>query len=146
MRAAAGRGLPALPHNEMKISKQARRDGKTLFNTCKVNGVLDEQRVRQTVSAVIAQKPRGYVGILSHFQRLVKLDIERRTARIESAAPLSEALSSSVKTNLAQRYGQGLSVNFVVNPALIGGLRVQVGSDVFDGSVRARLDALAESM
>ena len=111
-----------------------------------MNGVLDEQRVRQTVSAVIAQKPRGYVGILSHFQRLVKLDIERRTARIESAAPLSEALSSSVKTNLAQRYGQGLSVNFVVNPALIGGLRVQVGSDVFDGSVRARLDALAESM
>ena len=130
----------------MKISKQARRDGKALFNTCKVNGVLDEGRVRQTVTVVIAKKPRGYVGILSHFQRLVKLDLERRSARIESAAPLSEALTASVKANLAQRYGQGLSVNFVVNPALIGGLRVQVGSDVFDGSVRARLDALAESM
>jgi len=130
----------------MKISKQARRDGKALFNTCKVNGVLDEGRVRQTVTAVIAQKPRGYVGILSHFQRLVKLDLERRTARIESATPLSEALTASVKANLAQRYGQGLSVNFAVNPALIGGLRVKVGSDVFDGSVRARLDALAETM
>lgn len=130
----------------MKISKQARRDGKALFNTCKVNGVLDENRVRQAVAAVIAQKPRGYVGILSHFQRLVKLDIERRTARIESATQLSEALAASVKANLAQRYGQGLSVNFAVNPALIGGLRVKVGSDVFDGSVRARLDALAESM
>lgn len=130
----------------MKISKQARRDGKALFNTCKVDGVLDENRVRQAVTTVIAQKPRGYVGILSHFQRLVKLDIERRTARIESAAPLSEALASSVKANLAQRYGQGLTVDFAVNPALIGGLRVKVGSDVFDGSVRARLDALAESM
>ncbi len=130
----------------MKISKQARRDGKALFNTCKVNGVLDEGRVRQTVTAVIAQKPRGYVGILSHFQRLVKLDLERRSARIESATPLSEALTASVKANLAQRYGQGLSVNFAVNPALIGGLRVKVGSDVFDGSVRARLDALAETM
>lgn len=70
----------------MKISKQARRDGKALFNTCKVNGVLDENRVRQSVSAVIAQKPRGYVALLSHFQRLVKLDLERRTARVESAA------------------------------------------------------------
>ena len=130
----------------MKISKQARRDGKTLFTNCRVNGVLDENRVRQTVSAVIAQKPRGFVGILSHFQRLVKLDIERRTARVESATPLSDSLAASVKENLAQRYGQGLDVGFSVNTALIGGLRVKVGSDVFDGSVRARLDELAESM
>lgn len=130
----------------MKISKQARRDGKALFTNCRVNGVLDENRVRQTVSAVIAQKPRGFVGILSHFQRLVKLDIERRTVRVESATQLSDSLAASVKANLAQRYGQGLDVGFSVNPALIGGLRVKVGSDVFDGSVRARLNELAESM
>jgi F-type H+-transporting ATPase subunit delta len=129
----------------MKISKQARRDGKTLFNTCKVNGVLDENRVRQTVGAVIAQKPRGYVGILSHFQRLVKLDIERRSARVESALAASESLQASVKANLAQRYGQGLNVTFAVNPSLIGGLRVKVGSDVFDGSVKARLSELEAS-
>lgn len=130
----------------MKISKQARRDGKALFNTCRVNGVLDEGRVRKTVSAVIAQKPRGYVGILSHFQRLVKLDIERRSAHVESAVPASEALQSSVKANLAQRYGQGLSLTFAVNPALIGGLRVKVGSDVYDGSVKARLAELEAAM
>ena len=130
----------------MKISKQARRDGKSLFNTCRVSGVLDEARVRKTVSLVIAQKPRGFVAILSHFQRLVKLDIERRSARVESAVAASEALQASVKANLAARYGQGLSVTFAVNPALIGGLRVKVGSDVFDGSVKARLDALAESI
>jgi len=130
----------------MKISKQARRDGKGLFTNCKVNGVLDENRVRQTVRAVIAQKPRGYMGILSHFQRLMKLEIERRTAAVESAAPVSEALQQSVKANLTQRYGQGLNLSFTVNPALIGGMRVKVGSDVFDGSVRARLNGLAESM
>lgn len=130
----------------MKINKQARRDAKALFNACKVNGVLDENRVRQTVGAVIAQKPRGYVAVLSHFQRLVKLDIDRRTALVESATPLSESLASDVKANLAQRYGQGLNVSFAINPALIGGLRVKVGSDVYDGSVKARLDALAERM
>ncbi len=134
-----------LPRTEMKISKQARRDGKALFSSCRVNGVLDENRVRQTVSAVIAQKPRGYVGILSHLQRLVKLDLERRTARVESAAPVSEALQQSIRANLAQRYGQGLNIGFAVNPSLIGGLRVKVGSDVFDGSVRERLNDLAES-
>lgn len=126
----------------MKISKQARRDGKSLFNNCRVSGVLDEARVRKTVSAVIEQKPRGYVAILSHFQRLVKLDIERRSATVESAVTASEALQSSVKTNLAARYGAGLNVKFAVNPSLIGGLRVKVGSDVYDGSVKARLAEL----
>ena len=129
----------------MKITKQARRDAKQLFNTCKVAGLMDETRVRQVVAAVIAQKPRGYVGILSHFQRLVKLDVERRAAHVESAVPTSETLQSSVKANLALRYGPGLDVSFAVNPALIGGLRVKVGSDVFDGSVRARLSELEAS-
>ena len=129
----------------MKVTKQARRDAKQLFNTCKIAGLLDEPRVRQVVGAVIERKPRGYVGILSHFHRLVKLDLERRTARVESATPASEALMGSVKANLAQRYGAGLDVSFTVNPALIGGLRVKVGSDVFDGSVKARLASLEES-
>ncbi len=129
----------------MKISKQARRDAKQLFNVCKVSGVLDEGRVRQTVTAVIEKKPRGFIGILSHFQRLVKLDIARRSAHVESAVATSEALQASVKANLAARYGAGLNVTFAVNPSLIGGLRVKVGSDVFDGSVKARLAELESS-
>jgi len=129
----------------MKISKQARRDAKQLFNSCKVNGLLDEDRVRRAVSAVIAQKPRGYVAILSHLQRLVKLDLERRTARVESAVAAPDALKSSITANLSRRYGAGLDISFGVNPQLIGGVRVEVGSDVYDGSVKARLAALEES-
>ena len=129
----------------MKVSKQAKRDAKQLFNSCRVGGILDENRVRQAVSAVIAQKPRGFGAILSHFQRLLKLDIERRTARAESAGAVSDALKASVTASLTKRYGAGLNISFGVNPDLIGGLRVKVGSDVFDGSVRARLNALAES-
>jgi F-type H+-transporting ATPase subunit delta len=129
----------------MKVSKQARRDAKQLFSSCKVNGLLDENRARQAVTAVIAKKPRGFAQILSHFQRLLKLDIERRTAVVESAVAASEATKSEVSANLAKRYGSGLNISFVTNPALIGGLRVKVGSDVFDGSVRGRLAALESS-
>jgi len=50
-----------------------------------------------------------------------------------------------VTASLTKRYGAGLNISFGVNPELIGGLRVKVGSDVFDGSVRSRLNALAES-
>ena len=128
----------------MKISKQARRDAKQLFRSCVLNGLLDGDRVRQTVQQIIAQKPRGYLAILTHFQRLVKLDVARRTARIESAIQLPEGLSTAIQANLARKYGPGLAVSFAQKQDLIGGLRVQVGSDVYDGSIRARLAELAD--
>lgn len=129
----------------MKISKQAKRDAKQLFSACKSNGLLDEGRVRQSVQAVVARKPRGYVAILSHFQRLVKLDLDRRAALVESAVALSPAQQAAVQQNLMQRYGQGLNIAFAQNTALIGGLRIKVGSDLIDGSVQNRIAALADS-
>jgi F-type H+-transporting ATPase subunit delta len=129
----------------MKITKQARREGKELFRACLVNGVLSEDRVRTAVQKTLQLKPRGYLATLSHFQRLVKLEVERRTAKIDSAAPLSDDLKAQVQAALAHSYGSGLTIAFGVNPALIGGLRVKVGSDVYDGSVQARLAALQQS-
>ena len=123
----------------MKISKQARRDAKQLFRSCRVNAGLDEAKVRQAVQQVIAAKPRGYIPLLSHFERLVKLDLARRTARVESPVPLAEPQQASIRANLARRYGDGLIFAFSQNPSLIGGLRAQIGSDVFDGSVQGRL-------
>jgi len=129
----------------MKISKQERREGKELFRTTFVNGVMDEGRVRKATEALLAQKPRGYVGILAHLQRLVKLEIARRTAKIESATALSPQDQAAIQANLTKRYGQGLNISFVHNAALIGGMRIKVGSDVYDGSVQGRLNALKES-
>src|SRR5438270_634337 len=128
----------------MKISKQQRREGKELFRSCVANGLLDENRVRQATNKVLEAKPRGYLRILSHFYRLVKLDIERRTARVESPGPLAPELQNTVRNNLTKTYGQGLSISFSENPGLIAGLRIRVGSDVYDGSVQGRLNALEE--
>ena len=129
----------------MKISKQARREAKQLFRSCLVNGLLDENRARQIVQRVLEVKPRGYVAILSHFQRLLRLDIERRTAVIESAASLAPEVRDNAQASLSRVYGPGLNISFAQNPALIGGMRIKVGSDVYDGSIQARLAALHES-
>ena len=129
----------------MKSSKQSRRDAKQLFKSCLVNGQMDEGRVRETMRLVIEKKPRGYVGALTHFQRLVKLDIDKRAAHVESATELTPEMRASVKANLARAYGSNITLNFSVNAKLIGGLRIKVGSDVLDGSVHARLNNLQNS-
>lgn len=129
----------------MKISKQAQRDARQLFRACQVGGLLDEQRVRTALSLIVAKKPRGYVGILSRLHRLVKLDLAKRTAKIENSVESSPELMAHIKTSLEQAYGVGLDISFSINPKLIGGLRIQVGSDLYDGSVKTRLDNLEQS-
>jgi F-type H+-transporting ATPase subunit delta len=129
----------------MKITKQAKRDAKALLRSCAVNGLLDESRVRRMVDELIEAKPRGYVPILAHFGRLVKLDLQRRSASIESSGELSPEEKRQIEALLQARYGPGLTYAYRTNPALIGGARIQVGSDVFDGSVAGRLRALQES-
>ncbi len=129
----------------MKISKQARRDGKALFRSCLVDGRLEDQRVRDIVTQVVATKPRGFLAALIHFQRLVKLDLESRRARVESAVETSPALRAEIEAALRERYGPDLDLSYAVDPDLLGGLRIHVGSDVYDGSVRARLEDLKVS-
>ena len=129
----------------MKITKQAKREAKQLFRYCLVNGVLDERRVRNVVQHVVAAGRRNCLAILSHLRRLVKLDLARHTATVESATPLPPDLQATIAAGLTRRYGPGLTAAFAHRPTLIGGMRIQVGSDVYDGSVRAGLAALEES-
>ncbi len=129
----------------MKISKQPRREAKKLFRSCLQNGLLDENLVRQAVVQMLTVRPRGCVGILSYFQRLVKLDEDRRSARVESVIPLDAVTQSTIQTHLERRYGPGLNFTFTQNPALLGGVRIRVGSDVYDGTIQARLNELEQA-
>jgi len=126
----------------MKINKRAKREAKQLFQLCLVNGLLDENRARQVAQQVASAGTRSTPAVLAHFLRLLSLDLAQHTAAIESATPLSEGLRTAIQAGLARRYGPGLTTTFTHTPALIGGVRIQVGSDVYDSSVRAGLAAL----
>ena len=129
----------------MKGTKQSRRLAKQLFKSCQVDDRLDANRVRKTVKILIEQKPRGYFAILQHIQRLVKLDEASRSARVESAVALGHAQQQDVRNRLKRLKGGDVTVAFATNPGLIGGMRVKIGDDVYDGSVRTRLTALSDN-
>src|SRR6187549_3504729 len=131
----------------MKIDKNSARGARALFRACvDENGLLHEDRIRAVVAKLNQTKPRGYLAILSAFARLVRLEVQKRQATVESAAPLSPQLRDQVRADLLKKYGQDLTFDLRVNPELIGGLRIQVGSHVWDGSVRAKLDSLRNNL
>jgi F-type H+-transporting ATPase subunit delta len=123
-------------------NKRARREAKQLFRMCLVDSSLDEDRVRQVVQQVSATGRRNSRAILTHLLRLVRLDHDQHTARIESATPLSAELQAATRASLTRLYGPGLATVFSDRPSLIGGMRIQIGSDVYDGTVQAGLAAL----
>ena len=129
----------------MKTTKQTKREATRLFRMCLVNGLLDEGRVRRVVEQVIEGKRRGYLALLAQFRRLVKLDCARHTAEVASAVPLPADLRASVETGLQNTYGPRLSILFAHRPELIGGMRIRVASDVYDGSVQGELAALEKT-
>lgn len=129
----------------MKISKVANTAARRIFRLCQSGGRLDEAKLSTAVRRIAESKPRDYRGILTALKRLVRLELERRRVVIESAAELDQASRDRVVSGLVAKYGNDLSFEYRVTPDLLGGLKIRVGNDVFDGSVKGRLDRLAQA-
>ena len=130
----------------MKVSKDALRTARQFLRLTLRNGNLDLLAAKTIVEKVIADKPRNYLGILTSFQRLLRLEMEKRHAIVESATPLPETEQVTITADLQLRHGSDITTEFRTNPDLLGGIRVKLGSTVWDGSIRSRLDALRDKV
>ena len=130
----------------MQVKKEVRQIGREMLCARFTDGQLDRGRVASVVDSVLAKRPRNYLKILEYYKRLLRLEAEKRHARIETATTLETQIASQVALNLARRYGTDLTTDFVTNPTLLGGMRIRVGSDVWDGSVRNRLEKLQQQL
>ena len=130
----------------MKINKEIRQLSREMLRASFTEGQLDPGKISSIIDSVTARKPRNYIDVLKNYRRLLRLEVEKRRARIETASEMDPAAQSEVVTNLKKKYGSDLAPEFVVNPDLLGGMRIRVGSDVWDGSVRNRLERLQQQL
>jgi F-type H+-transporting ATPase subunit delta len=130
----------------MKINKEIRLLSREMLRASFTDGQLDPGRIKSLVDSVIRKKPRHYIAVLKNYKRLLRLELEKRRARIETASELDSAISSELVNTLKNKYGSDLTTEFVVAPELLGGMRIRVGSDVWDGTVRNRLERLEQQL
>ena len=126
----------------MRIDRHSRQTAKKYFRVClRPDGSLDDQRVREVIQLLITEKPRNYVGILDRIRQLVKMNIDERSVRVESAMLLPDK-GAAIFAEMERRFGPASWNYYEVNPALLGGLRIQRGNSIWDGSVYGRLSRL----
>jgi len=130
----------------MKINKETRQLSKELLRASFTDGRLDSGRIASLVKSLIEKKPRNYIKVLESYKRLLRLEVEKHTATIESATELAPQAGADLLASLKRKYGSDLAARFVVNKELLGGMRIRVGSDVWDSSVRNRLHRLQQQL
>ena len=130
----------------MKVSKDALRTARQFLRLTLRNGTMDLPAAKTIVEKVIADKPRNYLGILTAFQRLLRLETEKRHAIIDSATALPAEEQATITADLQRRHGADVTTEFRTNPDLLGGIRVKLGSTVWDGSIKSRLESLRDKV
>ena len=90
----------------------------------------------------LAQLP----GVIRAFNTLAARHRGEITAEVVSAHPLDDGQVDAIKQNLRTRIGRDIAVDLNVDPAILGGLVVKIGSQMIDGSIRTKLNTLAQAM
>ena len=135
-------------------------DLRTLVSSPLVSRGESERAAAATAEAIgLDPLTSNFVGVLARNRRLSQLRNVIRafemlsarhrgevTAEVVSAHPLSDDQVAALKSNLKDRTGRDIAVDLAVEPSILGGLVVKVGSQMIDGSIRTRLNTLAHAM
>ncbi len=115
-----------------------------------VHQLLDGKALSVTIKlAEVAVGGFGGRAFTTALTRLVELAAERREAEIAYvtvAEPLTEAEEGRLSASLAAKYGRQVSLKITVDPAVLGGMSVRVGSDLYDGTVARRLSTVRNAL
>ena len=103
----------------MKINKEIRQLSRKMLRASFTDGQLDPGRIASLVDSVIAEKPRNYIDVLKNYKRLLRLEIEKRHATIETASEVDPAIRSEIAANLKRKYGDDLTTDFRVDPSFL---------------------------
>jgi F-type H+-transporting ATPase subunit delta len=96
--------------------------------------------------ALVGFGGRGFVASLARLVELAAEARERQLAYVVSAVPLTEQDEQRLGARLAEMYGREVSLKVSVQPRILGGLSVQVGSDLYDGTVLRRLNEIRAAL
>jgi F-type H+-transporting ATPase subunit delta len=126
-------------------TKQVQQLARQLFKLSVVDGTLSAERVSGVLQYVEKHRPPHTLAVLKSYQRLVLAEIARSQAVVEHAGSVSESVLAAIAAAMSRKYGRPVKSVAKRNDALLAGLRVRVGDDVYESSVAGQLGTLASA-
>lgn len=127
-------------------TKQVQQLARQLYKLSFVNGLISAAQVAGVLEYVEKHRPANSMAVLKAYQRLVAAEVARGQAVVEHAGPIEPAALSSIAAAMAKKYGRPVSAVEKRNDALLAGVRVRIGDDLYESSVAGQLAALAEAV
>ena len=126
--------------------KQAQQLARRLFKLSLVDGLVSPELVAGVLAYVEKHQPANPTMVLKAYHRLIATELAKSRALVEHAGSLGDPVLRSIAAAMTQKYRRPISAVARPNPALLGGLRVRVGDDVYEASIAGQLATLAASV
>jgi len=127
----------------MAADKQTKLLAKQLFKLSVVNGAVSPEQVTGVLGWVEKHQPRRTLALLKLYQHLIATELAKSHARVEHAGPVTSATLDAIAAALTKKYQRPVTATATPNPKLLAGLRIRVGSDVYESSVAGQLASLS---
>jgi F-type H+-transporting ATPase subunit delta len=105
-----------------------------------LNSKVNPVTARLAAMAIHGIGGRAFDGSLQRVTELTSARRDREIAYVTVASPLTSAQEEQLAGRLSETYGRQVSLNVTVDPAVLGGVTVRVGDDLYDGSIARRLE------
>ena len=130
----------------MKITRQHRRNARLLWQDVSVDGVPDAARIKEAVQAVRQREGRGAEAVLRCFVERLEVYIRANRIGVVSADRLSLPQQDQISALFHEKEATRAGINFSVDSAVIGGLRIEKGYQVTDMTISRQLEVLQDKL
>lgn len=130
----------------MRGDKKTKLLAKQLFKLSVVNGVVAPEQVAGVLGYIEKHGTRHSLTLLKLYHRAIATEIAKSRAIVEHAGAVSDATLRMIEGAMTQKYKRQVTATASANPKLLAGLRVRVGSDVYESSVSGQLAALSSAV
>jgi F-type H+-transporting ATPase subunit delta len=130
----------------MAAAKQTKQLARQLFRLSLVDGRISEAQVAGVLAYIEKAAPRHPLQLLKLYHRAIATEFAKSRAIVEHAGPVAEATLRLIEGAMSQKYHRPVTAVARPNPALLAGLRVRVGSDLYESTVAGQLAALSTAV
>ena len=130
----------------MRGDKKTKLLAKQLFKLSLRDGQVSSEQVAGVLSYIEQAAPRHALALLKLYQQTIVTELAKSHARVEHAGPISATTLQLIASAMTKKYARPVTATAQPNPRLLAGLRVRIGSDLYESSVAGQLATLSHAV